>query len=144
MRKEKTTDQLIREVWMSITKLYNEEATKYGGTMAIGYVLLKIDPQVGTPSTALAPMLGMETTSLSRTLKKMEEKELIFREKNPYDGRSVLIKLTEYGFEMREKSKEVVLKFNEVLNERIGEEKLEIFRSVSNDILKIVNNREVF
>ncbi len=144
MIKEKTTDQLIKELWMAIAKLYNEEASKYGGTMAIGYVLLKIDPQVGTPSTALAPMLGMEATSLSRTLKKMEEKGLIFREKNPYDGRSVLIKLTEYGCQMREKSKEVVLKFNEVLNERIGEEKLEIFRSVSNDILKIVNNREVF
>ena len=144
MHKEKTTDQLIRELWMAITKLYNEEAAKYGGTMAIGYVLLKIDPQVGTPSTALAPMLGMETTSLSRTLKNMEDKNLIFREKNPLDGRSVLIKLTDFGFQMREKSKETVLKFNEVLKEKIGEQKLEIFRDVSNRILNIVNNREVF
>ncbi len=144
MTKEKTTDQLIRELWMSITRLYNEEATKYGGTMAIGYVLLKIDPLVGTPSTALAPMLGMETTSLSRTLKKMEEKKLIYREKNPYDGRSVLIKLTDFGSQMRDKSKETVLKFNEVLKEKIGEKELEIFRDVSQKILKMVNKREIF
>ncbi len=144
MTKEKTTDQLIRELWMSITRMYNEEAAKYGGTMAIGYVLLKIDPQVGTPSTALAPMLGMETTSLSRTLKKMEEKDLIYRERNPFDGRSVLIKLTEFGLQMRDKSKETVLKFNEVLKEKIGEERLEIFRNVADEILKIVNNRDVF
>jgi len=144
MIKEKTTDQIIRELWMAITKLYNEEAAKYGGTMAIGYVLLKIDPQVGTPSTALAPMLGMETTSLSRTLKKMEEKGLIFRERNPYDGRSVLIKLTKYGCEMRDKSKETVLKFNEVIKDQIGEKELEVFRNVSQKMLKIVNDREVF
>ena len=144
MIKEKTTDQIIRELWMAITKLYNEEAAKYGGTMAIGYVLLKIDPQVGTPSTALAPMLGMETTSLSRTLKKMEEKGLIFRERNPYDGRSVLIKLTKYGCEMRDKSKETVLRFNEVLKDQIGEKELEVFRNVSQKMLKIVNDREVF
>ncbi len=142
--KEKTIDQLIRELWMGITKLYNEEANKYSGTMAIGYVLLKVDPQVGTPSTALAPMLGMESTSLSRTLKKMEDKQLIYREKNPYDGRSVLIKLTDYGCQMREKSKETVLGFNDVLQQNINPEDLLTFKKVSNQILKMVNNREFF
>ncbi len=144
MMKEKTIDQLIRELWMGITKLYNEEANKYSGTMAIGYVLLKVDPQVGTPSTALAPMLGMESTSLSRTLKKMEDKQLIYREKNPYDGRSVLIKLTDYGCQMREKSKETVLGFNDVLQQNINPEDLLTFKKVSNQILKMVNNREFF
>ena len=144
MLKEKTIDQLIREVWMGITKIYNEEANKYGGTMAIGYVLLKIDPQVGTPSTALAPMLGMEATSLSRTLKKMEEKGLIFREPNPYDGRSVLIKLTDYGCKMRDKSKETVLHFNDVMQQHISEADLDTFKKVSNTILQLVNERKIF
>ena len=144
MLKEKTIDQLIRELWMGITKMYNEQAAKYGGTMSIGYVLLKIDPQVGTPSTSLAPMMGMETTSLSRTLKKMEEKKLIFREPNPADGRSVLIKLTTYGCEMREQSKATVLHFNQVIRERIGEKEIEKFMKISNGILDMVNNKEIF
>ncbi len=144
MLKEKTIDQLIRELWMSITKLYNEEAAKYGGTMSIGYVLLKIDPQIGTPSTALAPMLGMETTSLSRTLKNMEDKGLIFREKNPMDGRSVLIKLTDYGCQMREKSKETVLNFNAAINEKIDAQDLEVFKNVSTTMLDLVNERKIF
>jgi DNA-binding MarR family transcriptional regulator len=38
--------------------------------------------------------MGMEATSLTRTLKSMEEKGLI-RKKNPDDGRGVLIYLTE-------------------------------------------------
>ncbi len=144
MLKEKTIDQLIRELWMSITKMYNEEAAKYGGTMSIGYVLLKIDPQVGTPSTALAPMMGMEATSLSRTLKKMEDKKLIYREPNPYDGRSVLIKLTDYGCEMRDKSKDTVLRFNDLLKKRIDKEDLNTFIKVSNLILEMVNNKEIY
>ncbi len=144
MLKEKTIDQLIRETWMSITKLYNEQASKYGGTMSIGYVLLKIDPEVGTPSTSLAPMLGMEATSLSRTLKNMEEKNLIFREANPNDGRSVLIKLTDFGCEMRDKSKETVLKFNEVLAENIDKNELETFRKVISKILFMTSEKKIF
>jgi len=144
MLKEKTIDQLIRELWMSITKMYNEEAAKYDGTMSIGYVLLKIDPQVGTPSTALAPMMGMEATSLSRTLKKMEEKKLIYREPNPYDGRSVLVKLTDYGCEMRDKSKATVLHFNDVIKENIGADDLATFVRVSNQLLEMVNNRKIY
>ena len=142
--REKTIDQLIRETWMSITKLYNEEASKYGGTMSQGYVLLKIDTHIGTPSTSLAPMMGMEPTSLSRTLKKMEEKGLIFREDNPDDGRSVLIKLTDYGKEMREKSKETVLHFNEVLWQEIGEEDMHTFIKVFDKMIDLVNNGNLF
>jgi DNA-binding MarR family transcriptional regulator len=144
MLKEKTIDQLIRELWMSITKLYNEEAAKYNGTMAIGYVLLKVDPQVGTPSTALALMLGMETTSLSRTLKKMEDKGLIYRERNPYDGRSVLIKLTDYGSEMREKSKQTVLQFNEAIKNNISQKDIDAFMKVSNIMLNLINQKEIY
>jgi DNA-binding MarR family transcriptional regulator len=44
--------------------------------------------------------MGMEATSLTRTLKSMEEKGLI-RKKNPDDGRGVLIYLTELGKEKR-------------------------------------------
>ena len=142
--RDKTIDQLIRETWMSITKLYNEEAAKYGGTMSIGYVLLKVDNQEGTPSTSLAPMMGMEATSLSRTLKKMEEKGLIFRESNPYDGRSVLIKLTDYGKQMREKSKETVLRFNQVLHNEVDQDELQTFVRVFYQVLDLVNSRNIF
>ncbi len=144
MMRDKTIDQLIRETWMSITKMYNEEASKFDGTMSIGYVLLKIDPQVGTPSTALASMMGMVVTSLSRTLKNMEDRGLIFREPNPDDGRSVLIKLTTKGCEMREHSKEAVLKFNQTVREHISEEELRNFMKVSNTILDLINSRKIY
>jgi MarR family transcriptional regulator, organic hydroperoxide resistance regulator len=97
--KEKTIDYILRTTWLAVNKMYNEEAAKFETTMATGFALLSIDPEHGTPSTSLGPKMGMEATSLSRTLKTMEEKGLIKRKPNPEDGRGVIIHLTEFGKE---------------------------------------------
>src|SRR6476660_9529989 len=103
--KDKTIDYVLRATWQAVARMYNEEATKYGATMATGFALLSIDREKGTPSTAISTRMGMEATSLTRTLKSMEEKGLIIRKKNPDDGRGVLIHLTKLGREKRELSK---------------------------------------
>ena len=100
--------------------MYNEEASQFGSTMATGFALLSIDPENGTPSTSLGPKMGMEPTSLSRTLKTMEEKGLIKRKPNPEDGRGVLIYLTEFGREKRAYSREKVLTFNETIKNNVS------------------------
>ena len=88
-----------------VSKMYNEEASKHESTMAMAFALLNIDFENGTASTSLGPKMGMEATSLSRLLNNLEEKKLIYREKNPNDGRSVLIKLTEFGVEKKKYQK---------------------------------------
>ena len=108
---KKTIDHVLRSTWQSVAKMYNEEAGKYNSTMAVGFALLSIDPKKGTPSTSLGPKMGMEATSLSRTLKSMEEKNLISRKPHPVDGRSVLIHLTDSGRIQRAASKVAVMKF---------------------------------
>jgi len=86
----------------------------------------------------------MEATSLSRTLKTMEEKGLITRKKNPDDGRSVLICLTKFGLEMRDFSKGVVFKFDSAVKENITKIKLEIFVDVLHSINDIVSNKGIY
>ncbi len=142
--KEKTIDYLLRATWMAVTKMYNEEAGKKGSTMATGFALISIDPEEGTPSTSLGPKMGMEATSLSRTLKTMEEKGLIYRQPNPNDGRGVLIFLTPFGKEMREYSKQVVLRFDEAVKETIPQTDLETFKKVANTILELVNSKKIY
>jgi len=82
MQKEKTIDHALRATWQAVAKSYNEQAAKHQSTMAMAMALLYIDQEDGTPSTSLGPSMGMEATSLSRTLKSMEEKGLICRERN--------------------------------------------------------------
>lgn len=142
--KNKSIDHHLRATWQAVAKMYNEEAAKYESTMATGFMLLNIDYEKGTASTALGPKMGMEPTSLSRLLKKMEERGLIFREKNPNDGRSVLIKLTDFGKEKRETSKESVLQFNDVVKQKIAPKKLEHFFEVTNTINKLIAEKLIF
>ncbi|MCM4158685.1 MarR family transcriptional regulator [Antarcticibacterium flavum] len=142
--KEKTIDHVLRATWMAVSKMYNEEAGKAGSTMATGFALLSIDPEKGTPSTSLGPKMGMEATSLSRILKTMEEKGLIIRKKNPTDGRSVLLHLTEFGKEMRDFSKGVVLRFDEAVKENVSEEDLRTFIKVANTIVELIGNKKIY
>jgi len=42
--KHKTIDHILRSVWMSVSKMYQEEAAKLDSTMATGFTLISIDP----------------------------------------------------------------------------------------------------
>ena len=142
--KDKTIDYVLRATWQAVSRMYNEEAAKYGATMATGFVLLSIDKDKGTPSTTLGPKMGMEATSLTRTLKSMEEKGLIIRKKNPLDGRGVLIYLTDLGKEKRELSKSTVLKFNETIKQYVSQDKLNHFMEVSDTINELIQEKNIF
>ena len=142
--KDKTIDYVLRATWQAVSRMYNEEAAKYGATMATGFVLLSIDKENGTPSTALGPKMGMEATSLTRILKSMEERGLIVRKKNPDDGRGVLIYLTDFGKEKRDLSKNTVLKFNETIKNKISEEKMNHFMEVAETINDLIADKNIF
>ena len=142
--KDKTIDYILRATWQAVARMYNDEASNYGATMATGFTLLSIDKEGGTPSTALGPKMGMEATSLTRTLKSMEEKGLIIRKKNPDDGRGVLIYLTDFGKEKRELSKDTVLKFNEAVRQNVSAEKLQHFMEVSETINELISEKKIF
>ena len=141
---DKTIDYILRYTWQAVARMYNEVATKYGATMATGFALLSIDKEKGTPSTTLGPKMGMEATSLTRTLKSMGDKGLIFRKKNPADGRGVLIYLTDLGKEKRELSKNTVLLFNETVKANLSEDQLKNFFEVSETINQLINDKKVF
>ena len=142
--KDKTIDYVLRATWQAVSRMYNEEATKYGATMATGFVLLSIDKDKGTPSTTLGPKMGMEATSLSRILKTLEERELIVRRPNPEDGRGVLINLTAKGLEKRESSRQRVFTFNDKVKHEIGSDKLNEFYDVSEKILDMIQTKKIF
>ena len=142
--KDKTIDYVLRTTWLSVQKMYNEEASNYGITMATGFTLLSVDPINGTPSTSLGPKMGMEATSLSRILKTLESMNLIERLPNPNDGRGVIIHLTKQGLKNREEVKQNVLKFNSIIRNEISEEKLNNFFEVSDCINNLISNKKIF
>ncbi|MCS6822690.1 MAG: MarR family transcriptional regulator [Cytophagaceae bacterium] len=144
MKKEQTVCFNIKVAWHAISRMYNEQASKYGYTAAVGFVLLNIDAQNGTPATKIAPELGMESHSLSRMLKKMEQDKLIYRKPDKSDKRLVKIFLTEKGKENKEIAKRVVKKFNTVVREEVPEEKLQVFFEVIAKINNIIAEKGIY
>ena len=120
--------------------MYNIEAAKYDTTMSVGQTLLNIDAE-GTPSTKLGPKMGMESRSLTRILKSMEEKGLIYKKADVKDKRMVRIYLTEAGREKREVSKEAVINLNRAIHEKIGKTNLQTFFKVIKKINHLLDEQ---
>lgn len=120
MKPEETIDYFLKVVWQSVANTYNQIATGFGITQAIGYALINIHEE-GTAVSQIASLMGVKSTSLSRMLNNMEDLGLIFREVDKEDKRSVKIFLTESGKVKRNQAKDVVRKFNEYLNDQISE-----------------------
>lgn len=144
MKREETVDYNIKAAWHAIARMYNQQALKYGGTMSIGFALLNIHTDEGTPATKIAPMMGLEARSLTRLLKSMEEKGLIYRETDKNDKRSVRIRLTKEGKKNKEKAKNTVLRFNEVVREEIDDDKLNAFFDVLKKINQIIERNNIY
>jgi MarR family transcriptional regulator, organic hydroperoxide resistance regulator len=144
MRREDTIDHNIKSAWHAIARMYNQQASKYDLTMSMGFVLLNINAEEGTPATKIAPLMGLEARSLTRLLKTMEEQGLIYRKADATDKRSVRIFLTKEGKIKKERSKEVVLKFNNTVRENISEEKLNIFFEVLQSVNQLIEKNNIY
>lgn len=137
MRREETVDYAIKAAWHAIARMYHQQAARHGITMSMGFVLLNIHSE-GTPATKIAPLMGLEARSLSRLLKNMEEKGLIYREADAHDRRLVRIVLTKEGRKKRQKAKETVLRFNEAVRARIAPAQLKTFFEVADEVQRLV------
>jgi DNA-binding MarR family transcriptional regulator len=131
----------LKITWLAISRMYNNIAQQEGINTNIGFVLLHIDDEKGTPATKIAPMMGMESRSLTRMLAKMEDQGLIRREQDPTDGRMVRIFPTDLGLQAKAISKDVVISFNKDIYNAIPEEKLDVFFEVIDQINEVIKER---
>jgi DNA-binding MarR family transcriptional regulator len=144
MKREETVDYQIKAAWHAIARMYNQQALKYGGTMSMGFALLNIHTEEGTAATKIAPMMGLEARSLTRLLKSMEEKGLIYREGDKHDKRSVRVRLTKEGRKKKEKARDTVLKFNNAVRAEIPAAKLDEFFLVLQSISGIIEKNYIY
>ncbi|MEM9859663.1 MAG: MarR family transcriptional regulator [Bacteroidota bacterium] len=144
MKREETIDHNIKTAWHAIARMYNHQAAKENITMSIGFVLLNISSKEGTPATKIAPLMGLESRSLTRVLKSMEEKGLVYKKPDENDKRSVRIYLTKEGKRKKEFSRETVLHFNNILRGTIPTKKIQIFFEVIQEVNEIIENNNIY
>jgi MarR family transcriptional regulator, organic hydroperoxide resistance regulator len=119
VKPQDTLDFHLRWAWTKLSRLYNAEADRRGIPFSYVFILLHTERQ-GTPSTKLGPKMGMESTSLSRTLKGMEAMGLIERRKDANDKRSMRVFLTQNGVAARRQARDLVVSVNDRLRELMG------------------------
>jgi len=139
MKAKDTVGYQVKTAWQAIAKMYNRLTIENGFTQAIGYVLINVK-KGGIPVTKIAPNMGIEATSLSRLLNTMEDKGLIYREKDTVDRRVVNLFLTEKGLELQKISKKMVLDYNNYIFSHIDENEKEIFFKVIEKINALTND----
>lgn len=137
MAKKETTCSRIKQSWLAISRMYNNEAVKHELTTTTGFILLNIDSNEGTPSTQIGPLLGMEATSLTRTMNQLEERGIIKRKKDKLDARVVRMVLTEKGKKKKDVSKKTVKDFNKIISEKYSSSELEKFHEMLENITAI-------
>jgi DNA-binding MarR family transcriptional regulator len=144
MKPEETVDYNIKVAWHAISRMYNTQAAQNDITTSIGFVLLNIDQENGTPATKIAPLLGLETRSLTRILRSMEEKGLIYKQADSVDKRSVRIFLTPLGLEKKEVSRQTVRHFNKKVREKIPQSQLDVFFKVTIQLTGMIEGKTLF
>ena len=137
-------DFVMKQGWKNIEKMYNNEASKYDVTFSIGFTLISIDPENGSPSTSIGPIMGLESNSISRILNSMENKNLITRRPNPNDGRGIIISLTKLGHKKREIVIQKIRQFKNLLRSRIDPSDIETFLRVSTQVNEIIEEGGYF
>lgn len=143
MRREETIDFNIKYTWHLISRMYNSVAQQHDITTAIGFVLLNIDVEQGTPATKIAPLLGMEPRSLTRMLRTLEEKGYIYRKADEGDKRLVRIMLTEVGKVKRDIARDTVKHFNNYVKINIPDADLKVFTGVMHKINELIEKEQI-
>ena len=131
-------DFAVRHSWHRLSRMYNQRALEHDITIPIGFILMIVEKE-GTPSTQLGPKMGMEPTSLSRTLKTMEDKGYIIRTEDKKDKRKVLISLTEAGVSMRKIVKDFIIGFNDKIATSVTPKKMAVFLEVINQVDELID-----
>ncbi len=143
MEQEDTIDFNLRKTWNKIQKMYNHTASEYDGNMSLAMIVLNIDMYEGTLSTQIGPLMGMEATSISRSLNRLEKMGIIERKNDKDDKRKVKIHLTNLGLERREIAKKTVLNFNDAIISHFTKDEMKIFFEILHKINNVLDMKKI-
>ena len=110
--------ELLTDLTTHYNALIRNAASQLNLTASQAFHLLSI-PHDGIPISKLAHKLGLDTSTLTRNIQKLENMELIKRNHDSYDKRVQRAVLTEKGENMVELLEKSLLEMNHSIMEQI-------------------------
>ena len=112
----------LPELLVDLTTHYNalirSAASQLRLTVSQAFHLISI-PYDGIPMSKLAHKLGLDASTLTRNIQKLETLGLVKRQHDSYDKRVQKAVLTKQGLEITEKFEGILLKMNNLIIEQI-------------------------
>ncbi len=110
--------ELLTDLTTHYNALIRKAASQLNLTSSQAFHLLSI-PHDGIPMSQLAHKLGLDTSTLTRNIQKLEKMDLILRRQNSYDKRVQKAVLTEKGGVKVELLEEFLQNMNHTFMEQI-------------------------
>ncbi len=112
----------LPELLIDLTTHYNalirSAASQFDLTVSQAFHLISI-PHEGIPLSKLAHKLGLDASTLTRNIQKLEKFGLISRNSDSYDKRVQRAVLTNRGIKITEKFEEILIQINNTITEQI-------------------------
>ncbi|PLY05663.1 MAG: hypothetical protein C0625_12605 [Arcobacter sp.] len=113
----------------------NKKIKPFGIAIEQRAILELINSNKTIKQTELVNILSKDKTTISRTLKALEDKNYIIKEKS--DNRIYIIKLSKLGQSVLEKSEKVVSKFREKIDLELSSEEIDNLYKILNKLEKV-------
>jgi DNA-binding MarR family transcriptional regulator len=88
-------EELI-DLTSSFLVIFRNITKKHLITPSQGFIILAVDMQ-GSPMTVLSKKMGLDASTMTRNIEKLEKNQLVFRQRLSSDARIINVYLTESG-----------------------------------------------
>jgi DNA-binding MarR family transcriptional regulator len=124
--------ELIRLLERKLGLLNKQDSCCLEVTLAQCHALVEIGRIGNITLKDLATLIGLDTSTMSRTVDSLVKKEFVFRAQSKTDRRSVDIKLTDKGLILfRDIESKMDDKFKNIFNQISSEERLIVFNGLN-------------
>ena len=124
--------ELLKQFLIDLQSLFRTQTKNLNITLP-QIILISSIPTDGIDMTSLSQRLGVDNSTLTRLIDVLIRNQIVIKNKNPLDGRSVIVTLTEYGEKLYSKIEVEIDQFGSDLYDKIPvEEQEEVKEILSN------------
>ena len=121
--------ELLKQFLIDLQSLFRTQTKNLNITLP-QIILISSIPTDGIDMTSLSQRLGVDNSTLTRLIGVLIRNQIVIKNKNPLDGRSVIVTLTEYGEKLYSKIEVEIDQFGSELYHKIPVEDREEVKEI--------------
>lgn len=118
-----------------VERAFNDAMAGAGGSAPMWLILVACKTGGGRNQNELASSIGIRGATLTHHLDTMEQRELLYRRRDPDNRRIHIIELTAAGEQMFHRLRQVAIRFDQTLRRGVSDPAQESFETVLDTLL---------